>query len=244
MTAESVAADGVARGPAEGTVLGSDPPRPRADAARNRRLLLDAAATAFAELGVEVTMAEIAQRAGLGKGTVFRHFATKDDLLAAVVGDQLDRLSAAGDALLVADDPTAALVEFMTLGVELQARDRSVCQTALGALPGSDHLGGAAAQAAAGRLYRTAEALADRARRSGGIRADVTGQDVLLLIRGAYQAAAPLAGVGPGLGRRYLAVIVDGLRAAGAGPRPGPLPGPAPGAAPALGPGGTTPPAS
>jgi AcrR family transcriptional regulator len=201
----------------------TDTPRPRqlrADAARNRRLLLDAAAAAFAEQGTEVSIAEIAQRAGMGKGTVFRHFPTKENLLAAIVGAQLDDLSAAGTALLEAPDPTAALLEFMRLGTEMQARDRSTCQAAIGIVQDD-----AEAQAAADRLTRTADALTRRAQRHGGIRDDVTGRDIILLLRGAYQAAAPLASEAPGLWRRYLAVIIDGLRPDATGPLPGPVPG-------------------
>ena len=198
----------------------SQPRQLRADAARNRKLLLDAAAAAFAEQGTGVSIAEIAQRAGMGKGTVFRHFPTKEDLLAAIVCAQLDDLSAAGAALLDAADPTAALTEFMRLGTELQARDRSVCQAAIGVIHDDGQL-----QAAADRLTRTAEALTERAQRHGGIRNDITGQDIILLLRGAYQAAAPLAQAAPELWRRYLAVIIDGLRPAAAQPLPGPVPG-------------------
>jgi AcrR family transcriptional regulator len=197
------------------------PRRLRADAARNRRLLLDAAAAAFAEQGTEVPIAEIAQRAGMGKGTVFRHFPTKEHLIAAIVCDQFDELSAAGTALLDAADPVAALIEFMRLGTELQARDRSACQAAVGAI--SDDPG---IQAAAARLTRTAEAITQRAQRHGGIRDDITGQDVILLLRGAHQAAAPLARTAPELWRRYLAIIIDGLRPTTGNPLPGPAPYP------------------
>ncbi|WP_261556362.1 TetR/AcrR family transcriptional regulator [Frankia tisae] len=195
----------------------TQPRRLRADAARNRRLLLDTAAATFAEYGTEVSIAEIARRAGLGKGTVFRHFANKDELIAAIVCDQLDRLSAAGTALLDAVDPTSALLEFMTLGVEVQSRDRSVCEAGV-----SIGVGDPGIQAATDRLFGTAEALTERARRQGGIRDDVTGQDVILLLRGAYQAAAPLARTVPELWRRYLAVIADGLLSTTAAPLPRP----------------------
>jgi AcrR family transcriptional regulator len=198
----------------------SRPRQLRADAARNRRLLLDAAAAAFAEQGTEVPIAEIAQRAGMGKGTVFRHFPTKENLIAAIVCARLDELSAAGTALLDAADPTAALAEFMTLGVQLQARDRSVCQAAIGVIADDAEI-----QAAAGRLSRITEALTERAQRQGGIRDDITGQDIILLLRGAHQAAVPLAHTAPELWRRYLAVIIDGLRPATANPLPGPAPG-------------------
>ena len=67
-------------------------PRPlRADAARNRALLLAAAADEFAERGLDASVADIARRAGVGKGTVFRHFPTKDDLIAAIVLDRIER---------------------------------------------------------------------------------------------------------------------------------------------------------
>jgi AcrR family transcriptional regulator len=198
----------------------SQPRQLRADAARNRKLLLDAAAAVFAERGTEASVAEIAQRAGMGKGTVFRHFPSKEDLIAAIICARLDDLSAAGAALLDTADPTTALSEFMRLGTELQARDRSVCQAAIGVIHGD-----AEVQAAADRLTRTAEALTERARQHGGIRDDVTGQDIILLLRGAYQAAAPLAHAAPELWRRYLAVVIDGLRPAAAQPLPGPVPG-------------------
>jgi AcrR family transcriptional regulator len=197
----------------------------RADAARNRLLLLDAAAAAFAEQGTGVPIAEVARRAGMGKGTVFRHFPTKEHLIAAIVCDRLDELSAAGTALLDVADPAAALFEFMWLGAELQARDRSVGEAASGAIGGDPGI-----QAASGRLARAAEALTERARRHGGIRDDITGQDVIQLVCGAYQAAAPLARTAPGLWRRYLAVIIDGLRPA----KGNSLPGHAPGSSPAI----------
>ena len=85
----------------------------RADAARNRALLLAAAADEFAEHGLEASVADIARRAGVGKGTVFRHFPTKDDLIAAIVLDRIEDLRASGERLLTADDPGDALLEFL-----------------------------------------------------------------------------------------------------------------------------------
>jgi AcrR family transcriptional regulator len=95
----------------------------------NRCLLLEAATAAFAEHGVEAYMGEIAQSAGVAKGTVFRHFATKEDLLAAIMLRMLDRLSSTADRLLEADGAAAALREFMTVGIEVLAADRSVARS-------------------------------------------------------------------------------------------------------------------
>jgi AcrR family transcriptional regulator len=193
---------------------------PRTDAVRNRQLLLRAAAEAFAEQGTDVSIAEIAQRAGVGKGTVFRHFATKEDLVAAIMGEMIDRLVTTGTELLDAADPASALLEFMTAGTGLLARDRALCEVV-----GRPSLQHPAVQAGIGRLCEVAEALADRARRQGAIRPDITGPDIVLLLAGVQQTAAPLADTHPQLWRRYLGLVFDGMRAPAAQPLPCPPPG-------------------
>ena len=195
------------------------PGRLRADAAQNRRALLRAAASAFADQGMDASIAQIAARAGVGKGTVFRHFATKDKLVAAIFCDQLDELAAVGAALLDADDPASALLEFMTTGVQLQARDRSFCQAAVGTVRADPDV-----RAASARLAGAAEDLLARARDRGAVRPDITGQDVLLVLTAACQAAAPAGSAAPELWRRYLALIFDGMRPEGAHPLPHPPP--------------------
>ncbi|MFC5827290.1 TetR/AcrR family transcriptional regulator [Nonomuraea insulae] len=192
---------------------------PRSDAVRNRQLLLRAAAEAFAEQGTEVTIAEIAQRAGIAKGTVFRHFATKDDLVAAIMGEMLDNLVASGMRLAGAADSAAALLEFMTTGIELLARDRALCEVV-----GRPSLQHPAVRAGIDRLCEVVETLTDRARRAGAIRQDITGQDIVLLLGGVHQTAAPLADVQPQLWRRYLGLTFDGIRAQPAQPLPHPPP--------------------
>lgn len=207
----------------------------RADAARNRRLLLDAAAAEFAEHGTEVSIARIAARAGIGKGTVFRHFATKEQLLLAIFSDQLDALTARGEALLdhldAGDtalgegvdggrpDWGAALLEFMAAAVELQLSDRSFCQ-AITVTTRQDPV----VRAAGDRLVAVAEALTARARQDGSVRGDVTGPDIVLLINAVTQATVPLGDAAPGLWRRYLSMIFDGLRPEAAHPLPVPAP--------------------
>jgi AcrR family transcriptional regulator len=194
---------------------------PRADAVRNRQLLLSAAAEAFAEQGTEVSIAEIAHRAGVGKGTVFRHFATKEDLIAAIMGQIIDRLITTGMGLSDAADPAAALLEFMTSGIELLARDRALCEVV-----GRPSLQQPAVQAGIDRLCEVVEMLTDRARRQGVIRRDITGQDIVLLLAGVHQTAAPLAGAQPQLWRRYLALTFDGIQARATEPLPHPPPHP------------------
>jgi AcrR family transcriptional regulator len=193
-------------------------PRPlRSDAARNRESLLRAAAEEFAVRGLDASVADIARRAGVGKGTVFRHFATKDDLIAAIVLDRVNALNAVGEQLLEAADPGAALLEFLTVAAQQQQqRDLSFLQEA-----------GELSPAVAGarlRMFQTIHALVGRAREHGAVRADVTGSDVILLMCAPGYVTSYVPDAPPGLWRRYLALIFDGLRPDGASPLPHPPP--------------------
>ncbi|TDC28210.1 TetR/AcrR family transcriptional regulator [Micromonospora sp. 15K316] len=172
---------------------------------------MDAATAAFAECGVDVSMGEIAQRAGLAKGTVFRHFASKEDLLAAIMLQLLDRLTGTADRLVDADDAAAALHEFMTVGVEVLAADRAFCEVI-----GRPSLQLSQVRSAIERLGETAETLTARAREQGAIRGDVTGMDIVLLLGGIHQTAVPLLAAQPQAWRRYLELTFDGLRATNA----------------------------
>jgi AcrR family transcriptional regulator len=189
----------------------------RADAARNRELLLAAAADEFAERGLDASVADIARRAGVGKGTVFRHFATKDDLLAAIVLDRIDALNAVGEGLLEAADPGAALLEFLTVAAhQRQQRDLSFLQEA-GEL-------NAEVTRVRARMFHTVHTLVDRAREHGAVRADITGTDVILLMCAPNYVTSYVPDASPDLWRRYLAIIFDGLRPQGAHPLPQPSP--------------------
>ncbi|TYB55381.1 TetR/AcrR family transcriptional regulator [Nonomuraea sp. PA05] len=181
---------------------------PRKDAVRNRRLLLDTAAEMFAERGVEVSIGEIAQRAGVGKGTVFRHFPSKDDLLAAIMLGILGELSEAGNALLEAEDAGPALRRFMTTCVETFVGDRAFCETV-----GRPSLQHAEVREAIHRLCGVAEALTARARAQGAVRPGITGIDVVLLVSGVQHTAEPLLAAEPQAWRRYLELAIDGITA-------------------------------
>jgi AcrR family transcriptional regulator len=180
---------------------------PRADAARNRRSVLDAASAELATHGLEVSIARIAARAGVAKGTVFNHFPTKEDLVAEIFGDRVAALVALGEDLRDAADPGSALLRFMTAGIELPATDRSFCEAAASISRADPRV-----RNASERLAQVAEDLAARARDVGAIRGDVTGHDIVLLFNAATQAAAPLGDTVPELWRRYLHLIFDALR--------------------------------
>jgi AcrR family transcriptional regulator len=180
----------------------------RVDAKRNRVLLLAAAAEAFAQHGIEVPAEEIARRAGVAKGTLFRHFPTKEDLLAAVLADRLAAVRALVTALAERPDPgLATIAELMESAAAVIAADRSffegaTCATVVGGDLSREKLA----------LERELNALLRRAQASGEVRDDIVGSDIAMLIMAATNTAAPAAERAPELWRRYIALMVDGLR--------------------------------
>ncbi|HWD06085.1 MAG TPA: helix-turn-helix domain-containing protein [Amycolatopsis sp.] len=189
----------------------------RSDAARNRDLLLAAAEEEFAERGVDASVADIARRAGVAKGTVFRHFATKEQLIAAIVTKHIAALTAIARAQHDAADPGAALLEFLTAAADRRRqRDLTVLM--------SISAGDATVAQIRDQLHDDIAALVDRARAGGVIRADITATDVFLLICAPVHVVENLPGAPDDLWRRYLGIIFDGLRPEGASPLPRPAP--------------------
>jgi AcrR family transcriptional regulator len=199
-------------------VVVTTPVRPlRVDAVRNREMLLAAAEDEFAEHGLSASIADIARRAGIAKGTVFRHFATKDDLIAAVVAEHLAALTDVARRLADSADPGAALLEFLTVAADRrQQRDLTLLQTV--------SEGDARVTEIRDELYASIGVLVDRARASGAIRSDVTTTDVFVMLCAPVHVVGYLADPPPDLWRRYLALIFDGLRPEGAHPLPQPAP--------------------
>ncbi|MHB1537787.1 MAG: TetR/AcrR family transcriptional regulator [Solirubrobacteraceae bacterium] len=191
----------------------------RVDAERNLSRLLDVAREAFAQDGLSVSVETIARRAGVGKGTVFRRFETKEQLIAAILRDRLEEGARLASALLEERDAGAALRELMRLGAGLQAQDRgffeAVAQTGLA----DEQL-----QSEKQRLIELTAALLSRAQQQGSIRGDVTPEDVIMLQCASVQAGAPFHDAAPDLWRRYVDIAFDGLRAEGASPLSHPAP--------------------
>src|ERR1700760_759492 len=126
--------------------------KPRADSLRNREQLLEAAKAVFNAAGAEASLEEIARRAGVGIGTLYRHFPTRDALLAAVYRRGVEQLSRAADALLAEREPVAALEAWLHLLIDYLGAKR-VIGPALRALPDGE---GSAAYAASGPAIREA----------------------------------------------------------------------------------------
>ena len=191
----------------------------RVDAARNRCLLLAAAEDEFAERGPAASIADIARRAGVAKGTVFRHFATKEDLIAAIVGAHIETLIAVAQRLADSSDPGSALLEFLTVAADQrQQHDLTFLQSA--------SEGDARVTDVRDEMLACIGVLVERAREAGAIRSDVTGMDVFLMMCAPIHVVENLSAPPPGLWRRYLAIMFDGLRPEGAHPLPHPAPGP------------------
>ncbi|OBF51024.1 TetR/AcrR family transcriptional regulator [Mycolicibacterium monacense] len=189
----------------------------RADAARNRELLLAAAEQEFAERGLGASVADIARRAGIAKGTVFRHFATKEDLIASIVSAHIAKLAAVARGLADAVDPGAALLEFLTVAADQrQQRDLTFLQSASDDDPRVIEV--------RDELHAALETLVGRAREAGAIRSDITETDVFLLMCAPVHVVENIAAPAPLLWQRYLAIIFDGLRPEGAHPLPQPAP--------------------
>jgi AcrR family transcriptional regulator len=183
-------------------------PKPiRADARRNRERVLDAARACFARVGKEAQIDEVAAAAGVGVGTVYRHFATKEALVAALAAEHFAGEARIAQAALEIEDPWQAFSTFVRQGAELTAENRALAQIAAdrpevmqdAALAAEDEFG----------FFGTIQTLIDRAKAAGALRADFELEDIpavmcslgaLQISRGAYANW-----------RRLLEIMLEGL---------------------------------
>lgn len=176
----------------------------RADARRNRTRILTAAEEVFAEHGPSGSTEEVARRAGVAIGTLFRHFPTKQALLQAIMKELLDRLHREADRLAGDGDPRTALFTFFTDLVAQAAAKRTVVDLLADA--GTD-------VPVDGPVLALSDAIGsmlDRAKRVHAVRDDVTAADVTALLISTAQGALR-AGWTPEVQRRVLRIVFDGL---------------------------------
>lgn len=173
----------MARSPAPKLRSQAEPPaarKPRADGARNRQRLLDAAKASFAKSGAATSQEEVARAAGVGIGTLYRHFPTRDALVEAVYRDALDRLSADAERLTRDAPPIEALRQWMFLFIDYISTKKLMMDLLA-------TLGGDAAALKAStksRLEAAIVGLVDRAKANGDIQPDVVPIDLLFAIGG------------------------------------------------------------
>jgi AcrR family transcriptional regulator len=175
----------------------------RADARRNRARVLAAAQQAFADEGVSVPLDEIARRAGVGPGTVYRHFPTKESLFEAVVLDSIDRLTEQARERLAVEDPGGAFFEYFDLVAGQALLNKALCD----ALESSGDRTAAPTSEQRAEFRALFGELLERAQRVGALRPDIERDDLPALLSGyvAIQRQSPPDRL---LGR----IITDGLR--------------------------------
>ncbi len=193
MTAATVPAPGAA-------------PAGRADARRNREIVLRTAMRAFADEGLGVSLGGIAQRAGVGAGTVYRHFPSKEVLLEAVLAEHINSLAATADQWAARAVPGDALFGFLLEVIEKSAGRRGVCD----ALTADKSWPRATLTAAAGRFHGALDRLLGNAQRAGAVRGDLRPDDLSALV---YAGAALCAAHrSRARGLRLAGLLLDGLR--------------------------------
>jgi AcrR family transcriptional regulator len=196
------------------TSAADTPTRPlRRDAARNRRALLDAGREVFAARGLEATLDEIAHHAGVGVGTAYRHFANKQELAAAIFKDDFEQLVESARAALEVEDPWQALAGFIESTVAKQADDRGLHELmTAGAMNEQPMQVDGKLETIREALFEPVIALMERAKQSGCLRQDASPTDLaaILLMMGSTFTVSEA--VGRPVWKRYLSLLLDGLR--------------------------------
>ncbi|WP_063759952.1 TetR/AcrR family transcriptional regulator [Streptomyces sclerotialus] len=202
----------------------------RADARRNRALVLQAARSAFEERGLSVPLGEIARRAGVGAGTVYRHFPSKDALFRATVADRLRLFTDTARDLADVPDPGEVFFRFISSVVRVAAQNKAMCAALEGTAVVRAH---PVAPGLEREFWSALEVLLHRAQQAGAVRQDVVLADVRVLLTGCMAMEVRRSGearadsgesasgidsaAGPegadGASGRMTALMCDGLRA-------------------------------
>lgn len=194
------------------------PARPlRRDAQANRERIVAAARVAFAADGVDVPVEAIARRAGVGMGTLYRHFPAKEDLIDAVLEDAFDEFIGAAEEALAEEDAWDALRTFLERVFALHVENRGLKDV----LATRSH-GQTRAESMRTKMRALLRRMIVRAQEQGALRSDFTPEDMPLVFWTVGRVIEVTADVAPELWRRYLGLLLDGLRADAATPLPRP----------------------
>ena len=180
--------------------------KPRADAQRNRERILEVARLVFTRHGAEATLDDIARRAAIGPGTLYRHFPTRDALIEAIYRSEVEKLTAAGQRFAVTMPPLEALRAWMLLFIDHVASKRLI-------LPAMDSVAGGSLrliEGARGLIHSAFVALVQRAINSGDLRANTDPDDFVRALVGVFYTTA-LPGWEPSA-RRIVDILIAGSR--------------------------------
>jgi len=179
----------------------------RRDAERNRQRILRAAAEVFTEQGLRATLDDVADRAGVGVGTVYRRFPDKEALVEALFTDRLDTVVGYAEQALAEPDPWTGLAFFLERAATVIAGDRGLRQILMYATYGRDRVDQARA-----RMLPVVSAMVERAQAAGQVRADLQPTDIPLTLFMLSATSEYALHVRPEIWRRYLALMLDALR--------------------------------
>jgi AcrR family transcriptional regulator len=178
----------------------------RKDAQRNRERIVSSARLLFASDGIDVPVEDVTRNAGVGMGTLYRHFPTKQDLVDAVLEEAFDAYAGFARDGLDAEDAWSGLVGFLERTLELHAANRCLIEVTMT----SEH-GRARSQAVREAVKPLVEQLVARAHAQGALRADVTADDIPPLFWGLGRIIERTEAESPGYWRRQLGFMLDGL---------------------------------
>jgi AcrR family transcriptional regulator len=188
----------------------------RADAARNRQAIIDTARELYGQRGLDTPFDEIARTAGVGNATVYRHFPTRCELVAAVFADTLRRVLDAVAHALANPDPWEGFAEHVRFLCRMQAIDRGLADLLTTAITGAPEL-----EQLRHRAYRAFVRLAEQAKSAGTLRSDFTPEDIVLLLMANAGVVHRTADTAPNAWQRFIDLALDGLRAEAATPAVG-----------------------
>ena len=189
----------------------------RRDAQRNRERIVSSARSLFARDGVDVSVDDITREAGVGMGTLYRHFPTKEELIDAVLEDAFDDLVELAEEAVAAEDAWAGFTGFLEQALAQHAVNRGLKDVLATHEQGRER-----AKAMRERIRPLLRQMIERAQSQGTLRADVTAEDIPLVFWTGGRVIETTVTVAPDHWRRYLGLLLDGLRAEAATPLPAP----------------------
>ena len=189
----------------------------RTDAERNRIRIIEAATAAFARYGLEVPLEEVAEEAGVGIGTLYRRFSGRDELIGACFERRLAQYARAAEEALAAPDGWTGFAGYVERVCAMQAADRGLADVLNRSLPNAKAL-----EAHRSRGYQLSVRLIERAQAEGSLRADLVAEDLALLFMANAGVVEVTRGAARDAWRRFLGIILDGLRSDRASPLPAP----------------------